>query len=84
MRVPAVAGLAIFVLPSILLAGSTLKPEELPEFQLRARVVSLAGQVPESKKFSFGLAGVNGVAEGSGWSAEIKFGRPQAESTLIA
>ncbi len=82
MRIPVVAGLAIFVLPSILLAGSKLKPEELPEFQLRVRVVSLGGQTPEGKKFSFALAGVDGAAEGSGWSARIKFGRPQAQATL--
>ena len=82
MRIPVVAGLAILVLPSLVLAASKLKPEELPEFQLRARVASLGGQVPEGKKFSFALAGVNGTAEGNQWSAQIKFGQPQAGATL--
>ena len=82
MRISVVTGLAILTLPSILLAGSKLKPEEVPEFQLRARVLKVGGQVAEGKKFSFTLAGRRGTAEGSEWSPTIEFGRPQAAATL--
>ena len=82
MRIPVIVGLAILSLPSMLLADSKLKPEDVPEFQLRARVLKIGGQVPDGKKFSFGLAGTSGTAVGNSWSTAIRFGRPQAEATL--
>ncbi len=82
MRIPVVVGVAILSLPSILLADPKLEPEEVPEFQLRVRVLKISGQVPEGRKFSFALAGVNGTSEGNSWSTAIRFGRPQAEATL--
>jgi hypothetical protein len=82
MRVLAVAGLALLALAPAARAASQLKPEEVPEFRLQARVLAIGGQAPEGKKFSFGLAGVNGTAAGSQWSTQLGFGRPQAEATL--
>ena len=81
MRVSAIVGL-IFALPSVVAAGSGLKPDQVPEFRLRARVVRVAGQVPEGQAYTFALAGANATARGSAWSTEIKFSRPQAEATL--
>jgi hypothetical protein len=54
-------------------AGSKLKPEEVPEFQMRARVVKCGNQVPEAKKFSFTLAGGSMTATGSQWSPRLTF-----------
>ncbi len=82
MRILVSAGLALLIFPPATLAASKLKPEEIPEFRLRVRVLNIGGQSPEGKKISFGLAGVSGTADGSQWSTEIKFGRPQAEATL--
>ena len=82
MRIAIVVGLAVFALSSTLLAESKLNPEEVPEFQLKARLLKIGGEVPEGKKFSFGLAGVSGTAMGSSWSPAIKFGHAQAEATL--
>ncbi len=82
MRILVIASIALLALQPVALAAPKLTPEEVPEFRLRARVLSFGGQTPEGKKFSFGLAGVSGTAEGSQWCAEIKFGRPQAEATL--
>jgi hypothetical protein len=82
MRTLVIAGVVVLAVQSATLAASKLKPEEVPEFRLRARVTSIGGQLPEGKKLSFGLAGVSGTAAGSQWSAELKFGRPQAEATL--
>ncbi len=82
MRIPVVVGLAILTLPSAARAESKLKPEEVPEFQLRARVLKIGGQAPTGKTFSLALAGASGAAAGSSWSTAIKFGRPQAEATL--
>jgi hypothetical protein len=82
MRILVIASIALLALPPTALAAAKLQPDEVPEFRLRARVLSFGGQAPEGKKVSFGLAGVSGTAEGSQWCTEIKFGRPQAEATL--
>jgi len=82
MRILVIASIALLALQPTALAAAKLQPDEVPEFRLRARVLSFGGQAPEGKKVSFGLAGVSGTAEGSQWCTEIKFGRPQAEATL--
>ena len=82
MRILVIASIALLALQPAALAAPKLQPDEVPEFRLRARVLSFGGQAPEGKKVSFGLAGVSGTAEGSQWCTEIKFGRPQAEATL--
>ena len=82
MRILVIASIALLALQPTALAAAKLQPDEVPEFRLRARVLNFGGQAPEGKKFSFGLAGVSGTAEGSQWCTEIKFGRPQAEATL--
>jgi len=82
MRILAIASIAVLALQPVTLAASKLKPEEVPEFRLRARVLKLGGQPSEGTAFSFGLAGVSGTAEGNQWSTEIKFGGPQADATL--
>lgn len=71
MRTLVSAGLVLFAFQPATLAASKLKPEKIPEFRLRARVLNIGGQAPEGKKSSFGLAGVSGTAEGSQWSTEI-------------
>jgi hypothetical protein len=68
--------------------ASSLKPEEVPTFELRARAVSAGkDKTPiADKKFSFrwgtGLPGETVSTQGDAWSEWIKFDRPQAEAVL--
>jgi hypothetical protein len=78
MRIFVLAGVVVLALSSSTLADSKLKPDEVPEFLVRVRVVRFGGQLAVNKKFSVDLAGVQGTAEGSQWSTQLKFGRPQA------
>lgn len=66
-------------------ASSTdLKPEDVPTFQLRARVASIGGEKPEGQEFSFrfGVGGEQVVTNGSQWSDSLPFEREQIEATL--
>jgi hypothetical protein len=65
-------------------ACAQLKPEQVPTFELRARVRSVAGQPPTGKKFTFRYgAGGNAVTtEADAWSDWLAFGPQQIEATL--
>lgn len=59
--------------------------EQVPTFQLRARVAAIGGQKPDGKKFAFRFSNVPGAAvtmAGGDWSDWLKFERPQVEATL--
>lgn len=59
---------------------------EVPTFELRARVVSVAGQPPTDKKFTFtlGAPGATVTAAGDKWSTPLRFGPKEAEAALKA
>jgi hypothetical protein len=68
--------------------ATTLKPEDVPTFQLRARATS-AGKDNKpiaDKKFSFrwgtGLPGATVTTQGDAWSEPLKFDKTQAEAVL--
>ncbi|MDQ2732032.1 MAG: hypothetical protein M3Y56_10260, partial [Armatimonadota bacterium] len=63
---------------------AALKPEEVPLFDLRVRVASVAGQEPGDRKFNLTLAGQHAVAEGNGWSDWMSFGLKDATDALKA
>lgn len=65
-------------------AHARLTPEEVPTFQLRGHVVSLQGQAPTGKSFTYRLSSGSGQATSTGtdWSDWIKFDRPQVETVL--
>ncbi len=74
----------LFILPSSGMAQRGLKPEEVPTFQLRARVVEQQGKVPADKKFSFRLDASNRVMKTTGgeWSDWLVFGQKEVEKNL--
>ena len=82
MRFSVIVGLVVFVFSSTMAAGSKLKPTEVPEFEVRARVVKIGNQVPEGKKFSCTLAGGSITAEGSQWSRWVTFDHLDAKKAL--
>ena len=61
-----------------------LKPEEVPRFRLRAHVVTVGGERPDGRKFSFrfNTGGKSSAAEGNAWSDWLPFEREQIEATL--
>ena len=61
-----------------------LKPEEVPGFRLRAHVVTVGGEQPDGRKFSFRFSagGKQAAAEGKAWSDWLPFEREQIEATL--
>ncbi len=61
---------------------SPLRTEDVPTFQLRARVVSAGGEAKAQKKYTFRLRGLNAAAPLGEWSDWLKFERAQAEATL--
>ncbi len=65
-------------------ARGQLKPDEVPTFEVRARVRGVAGQVPTGKKFTFRLSagGQAATTEADAWSDWLEFGPPQIEATL--
>ena len=65
-------------------AGADLKPEDVPSFQLRARVLAVGGQEPGEKKLALHLdvPNVSSTAAGKEWSDWMKFGPAQAEAAL--
>ena len=63
-----------------------LKPEEVPTFELRARVVKIADRQPAAAKqtfsFRFGAPSNQVRTEGGQWSDWLKFESEQIEATL--
>ena len=55
--------------------NAALKPEDVPQFSWRARVVLNEGKIPEGKEFtvSFGMPGVIGKMRGDEWSVWTNF-----------
>ena len=64
---------------------AALKVEEVPTFQVRARVVSVAGKEPAAgMRFSFHLGHSPAESVGGGWSNWMKFDRGQVEAEALA
>lgn len=64
-------------------AGAAPKAEEVPTFQLRARVTSVGGAAPtDQSKFNFRVGSAAAPAAGGAWSEWIKYDRAQVEATL--
>lgn len=65
-------------------AHAQLKPEQVPAFQIRARVTQIADQPPGERKFTFrcGDGSAPSAVAGDAWSEWIKFDRPQVEANL--
>jgi hypothetical protein len=64
------------------LALATPKPEEVPTFTLRVRVVSVAGLAPGDRKFSVRLQAATTTAQGSAWSAWVAYDIAGAAKTV--
>jgi len=77
--------LAVFSLCSPL-TYAALKPDQIPLFQWRARVITSEGKKPDGKKFSitFGVQGSAVQVEGDGWSVWTNFDRKHAEHFTAA
>ena len=59
------------------------KPEEVPMFQLRARVTGTNGAAPAADhKFTFRVGSAATHATGSSWGEWLKYDRAQVEATL--
>jgi Beta-galactosidase trimerisation domain len=61
-----------------------LRADEVPTFQLRARVLSVGGRKPAGRKLTFRLdaTGAAVTAAGSTWSDWLIFDRPRVEARL--
>lgn len=72
------------VLTSSRLLHAAPKPEEVPTFQVRGRVIQVAGEKPAGRKFTYRLStgGQSATTEGDAWSEWLSFGRDQIEATL--
>jgi len=82
LRIPVLVGLVAFACVPSESAGSRLKPQDVPEFQVRARVVKFGNESPRGKRFSFGFAGGAMTAEGSQWSKQLTYDHLCARQTL--
>src|SRR5690606_28708463 len=80
----AVSLLLLLLLALHVPAQAPLRPADAPTFQLRARVVRQAGEVPRDRKFTFRLGAGSKAATATGgeWSDWIAFGKEQIEATL--
>jgi len=78
------ASLVLTVLPSAVFAQAKLTPDDVPPFQLRARVVSVEGKEPGGKQFTFKFSVTSKPvsAAGKDWSDWLPFGPEQIASTL--
>lgn len=59
--------------------------DQVPTFQLRARVTAIGGKVPNGQTFTFRFANLPGTAvtvNDSAWSEWLRYERPQVEATL--
>lgn len=75
----------LIVLTAPPMAHAQLKPEQVPTFRLRARVVSADGKAPTAAGFKFQWAGIpsdKAASKDSGWSEWLSFGQPQVAATL--
>jgi hypothetical protein len=65
-------------------AQSGVRPESVPTFQIRGRVLSVGGQSPAGKTFQWRLTVPHTPVSVSGntWSAWLSFDRPQVDATL--
>jgi hypothetical protein len=63
---------------------SGVRPETVPAFQIRVRVLSVGGQTPAGKSFTWRLTVPNTpvIARGSAWSGWLDFDRAQVDATL--
>ncbi|HUT34456.1 MAG TPA: beta-galactosidase trimerization domain-containing protein [Planctomycetota bacterium] len=76
---------ALVLCPVLVWAGqSGLRPDDVPTFQLRARVVKIGGEEPGNRKFTFrfGVPGRAETAAGNAWSEWLKFELDQVVATL--
>lgn len=75
----------VLALGACALAGqSGLKVGDVPQFQLRARVVKVGGEEPTGKKFTFrfGVPGKAETAAGNAWCEWLRFELDQVIATL--
>ena len=75
--------MAVMLAP--LVANAQLKPEQVPTFRLRARIVSVDEKVPDMKEFKFHWSGIISdkvASKDSGWSPWLAFAQPQVAATL--
>jgi hypothetical protein len=77
-----VAASLLILLAATLLAAP--RPEEIPLFHIRVRVVSLRGAPPIAHSFQLQFGGSNTVVHESEWSAWIAFDRQEAARTAAA
>jgi hypothetical protein len=66
-------------------AQPKLTADDLPRFQVRARVASISGKAPDAKAkyaVNLGVKAKGASATGSEWSEWIEFGKEQVEATL--
>ena len=74
-----VAGFAV-LFAGILPARAALKPEQVPLFSLRARVVSAGGKEAGDSQFMFRIGKGSAAVVGPAWSAWMAFDRAEAEA----
>lgn len=84
LRIDSILGAFLCILATAASAFAQLAPEQVPEFRVRGRVISQAGQPPQGKKFTLRLDGPGEavVTEDDKWSDWIPFARPQIEANL--
>jgi hypothetical protein len=65
-------------------AQTALRVDDVPAFEIRARILSIGGWPPGQRRFplTLGVPAPAGTAVGGAWSNPIRFDRPQAEATL--
>jgi len=66
-------------------AIAQLKPDQVPTFQARARIVSSGGMKPQGKEFRLQWSGIESArvtTQDGGWSDWLAFGKPQVAAIL--
>ncbi len=75
----------ILLLIAVITSGAWAQaPKKVPTFQIRARVVSVAGVKPSENEFTYQFVGslTNVTSKVDEWSPWLKYGRPEVNYTL--